>query len=547
MPRLVRTHLATYLGDIVALAGVALLARDAAPAIGAAASTPALLADLGLVFAGLLGHRVAAARGRESATLALGLLVIGSLGAGCLTDRWWIAAAGGIGAAAIAPHFVVPRRAAVWFVAGLLLTIPGLLADPAAGGLAAAFVVGVGLASMRLARRLRGAAAHPVLELEQALETERLRAAELAGHLSRYETEERKLQRHSLLRGALTRRMGAIEAIALSIDRDLGHALDGAAPGGLDHAVRRSRQRAEQLAGIAGGGRAREQQTTLALVWPRVRDLVGGRMEEGHHLKVGIPADLPAVVGSGESWVQILTALVDNAVEAMPQGGVIEVSAATSARDGFAHVTVADAGRGIPPNVLPHVMEPFYTSGAERGADGLGLSMVASVVEGMEGEVRLSSKVGEGTTVEIDVPFAVVAPVAERTMRLEGDVLLADDDREVRRNMARLLESFGLKVVESDTGTVARALFSARPDRFRVAVLDVVMPGTPVAEVVAGIRELRGAFPVLLVSGYDTMHMVDSVLALGGVRFLRKPFTREELFAALSDLLSVEVGATPPS
>jgi len=59
----------------------------------------------------------------------------------------------------------------------------------------------------------------------------------------------------------------------------------------------------------------------------------------------------------------------------------------------------------------------------------------------------------------------------------------------------------------------------------------------------AAVRELRPAFPVLLVSGYDTMRMVDNVLALGRVRFLRKPFTREELFAVLADVVRPNPGA----
>ena len=71
----------------------------------------------------------------------------------------------------------------------------------------------------------------------------------------------------------------------------------------------------------------------------------------------------------------------------------------------------------------------------------------------------------------------------------------------------------------------------------------IAASGTPVGDVVAAVRELRPAFPVLLVSGYDTMRMVDNVLALGRVRFLRKPFTREELFAVLADVVRPNPGA----
>jgi DNA-binding NarL/FixJ family response regulator len=70
-------------------------------------------------------------------------------------------------------------------------------------------------------------------------------------------------------------------------------------------------------------------------------------------------------------------------------------------------------------------------------------------------------------------------------------------------------------------------------------VLDVVMEGTPVGEIVASVRELRPGFPVLLVSGFDTRRFVDSVIALGGVRFLRKPIERDELVTAFHDLFAI--------
>lgn len=530
-----------FLGDLVAASGVALLLMDAVRAAGSSVPTGVLVADLLMVAAGLLGHLVAQGAARDMPLLAIGFMAVASLAADALSGRWWIAAAGGVTAAALAPHFVVPRRAVVWVVSGVLLTVPAMLAHPLAGGAAAVFVLGSALASMRLASRLRGSMAQAVLELEQTLDSERFRSSEMAARLSRLEEQDRKVARRSLLRGALSRRMGAIEAIAQVIARDLNAALGGETPVPLAEAARRSVERAAQLARLAAGGRAREQQTTLSQIWPRVRTLLGGRVGETHMLRANIQPDLPPVSGSGESWVQVLLALAENAIEATPGGGIIDLGASRSAREGHALVWVEDQGPGIPPEVLPHVMEPFYTSRAEQGAEGLGLAMVASVIEGLEGEVRLASKVGSGTRVEIEVPVAAgAAPEPTPVLQLTGTVLVADDDNDARRGIARLLESLGLATLEADSGTTARVLFQTNQARLNAAVLDVVMPGTPVGEVVAGMREVRPGFPVLLVSGYDTMQMVDAVLSLGGVRFLKKPVTREEAFQALSDLFTLE-------
>lgn len=237
----------------------------------------------------------------------------------------------------------------------------------------------------------------------------------------------------------------------------------------------------------------------------------------------------------------MLAALVENAVEAMPGGGILAVRAEPSDRPGYARVMVQDNGPGIPADLLPHVLEPFNTSRAEQGAEGLGLATVASLVEALDGEVHVTSS-DAGTSIELEVPFyaAAARPSAAAPMQLAGSVLVADDDKDFRRSLVRLLESFGLEALDVDSGTVALAHLNARPDRFRVAILDLVMPGTPVAEVVLGIREKRPTFPCLLVSGLATARLVDSLLALGGVRFLKKPFTREELFYALRDLFTVE-------
>jgi CheY-like chemotaxis protein len=194
-------------------------------------------------------------------------------------------------------------------------------------------------------------------------------------------------------------------------------------------------------------------------------------------------------------------------------------------------------------------MEPFNTSHADEGAEGLGLATVAAIVESLEGRVGIVSQEGRGTWVELDVPFYAPAapPVAEQgeAPALEGTVLLADDDPQVRRALHRLMESFGLTVAEADSGTVALAQFTADPDRFRILVLDVVMPGTPVEDIIVRARALRPSVPVLLVSGYNVGQVLDGMVALGGVRFLQKPLIREELYASLRDLFTVHGGPSP--
>ena len=542
MDRGARYHLAVYLADLFAVAGAALLVWDVLPGLRLAPD-PRAVADLVLVAAGLVGHRIALAPHREAPVVALACLVIGSLVVAWLTERWWVPAAAGAVAAAVAPQLLPPRRALVWSAAGAAMGLTGIVVGAATAGIAVAAAVAVSVASFRFAAELRGTASRTASELEQALELERLRSAEVMARLNRLETRTQRGAARSVLREVLSRRLNVVEAVAQTIARDLKRAVPlGAAETAA--AATRSAERAEQLAHLAAGGGARERETTLALVWPRVLDHLHVERADAHHFEVSLPDALPPVAGGTEEWAQMLAALVENSLEAMPGGGVVVVKAEPSDRPGCARVVVQDSGPGIPPDVLPHVLEPFYTSRADRGAEGLGLATVAALVEGLDGEMRVTSSPA-GTTVEIEVPFYASAsrPADAPPLKLEGSVLVADDDKDFRRSLVRLLESFGLEALDVDSGTVALAHLKAKPDRFRAAIFDLVMPGTPVPEVVLGIRALRPAFPCLLISGLATARLMDSLLALGGVRFLKKPFTREELFYALRDLFTV----APPS
>ena len=104
---------------------------------------------------------------------------------------------------------------------------------------------------------------------------------------------------------------------------------------------------------------------------------------------------------------QVFVNLAENAIQAMPQGGALEVRLGRDARAGVEHCAVQfrDSGVGIPPEILPRIFEPFFTTRAK--GTGLGLALVKRIVEGHRGEVEVLSAAGVGTT------FIVRWPIAE--------------------------------------------------------------------------------------------------------------------------------------
>lgn len=125
-------------------------------------------------------------------------------------------------------------------------------------------------------------------------------------------------------------------------------------------------------------------------------------------LRKRLKADVTAEVHAGD-MLQVLSNLVANAIDALPERGILYVSVKRCA--GEAHVTVADNGPGIPASVLPKIFDPFFTTKKERGT-GLGLAISKSIVEKHQGRIRSRSTTRpfrNGTTFRIAIPLSAKA------------------------------------------------------------------------------------------------------------------------------------------
>ena len=124
----------------------------------------------------------------------------------------------------------------------------------------------------------------------------------------------------------------------------------------------------------------------------------------GKVLENQVSADLPHVRADANQLSQVLMNLLLNAAEATPVGGRITVSAAKLAYVESIEIRVSDTGSGIPADVLPHVLEPFFTTKQGRGT-GLGLSISYAYMRSHGGDMRVDSVVGRGTTVTLTLPL----------------------------------------------------------------------------------------------------------------------------------------------
>ncbi|MFN3387323.1 MAG: PAS domain-containing protein [Allosphingosinicella sp.] len=253
--------------------------------------------------------------------------------------------------------------------------------------------------------------------------------------------------------------------------------------------------------------------------------------------------------------------LAINARDAMPGGGTLTISTARErlgeAPDRpagtFVRITVADTGEGMTPAVLARATEPFYSTKPLGKGTGLGLAQVYGIAQQSGGTLTIDSAPGEGTSVHILLPAAEGPAAADPGAAPEAgaacgpqlapaQVLVIDDDPDVRSFLAESLESLGHQVVAAASGEegLARLAGGWRPD---LALIDYAMPGMHGADAARAARRIHPDLPIVFVTGYAESGQLEAALG-PDVQLLRKPFTVAELAAAVDANLRQGAGSS---
>jgi CheY-like chemotaxis protein len=286
---------------------------------------------------------------------------------------------------------------------------------------------------------------------------------------------------------------------------------------------------------------------------PMLRRLIGEQIE----LSANLDPALGVVEADPVQLEQVIMNLASNARDAMPLGGklILETSNVFVDKEqysgsplevppgSYALLTVRDTGTGMSEDVKSRIFEPFFTTKERGKGTGLGLSTAYGTVKQSGGHIVVDSKPGSGTIFKIYLPTATVAETAAESQQQERPflngtevVLVAEDEKDVRKLICESLRTFGYRVLEAGDGAEVLSVCEWQKGPIQLLVTDVVMPGMPVSEMVSQIRRVRPETKVLYMSGY----MDDVVLgSLGpGTSFLQKPFTPEVLAARIRELLT---------
>lgn len=261
--------------------------------------------------------------------------------------------------------------------------------------------------------------------------------------------------------------------------------------------------------------------------------LLKNTLGESHELRA-ILEPCMVRVDQGQLTTALLNLLL-NAREAMPQGGSVQLTLAV--KDGAARLAVEDHGHGIPEADLERAAEPFFTTKTAGAGTGLGLSMVEGFSRQSGGDFAIDSTEGQGTKVTIVLPLHLDLVISEQGEARSAaavpqnlSILVVEDRSTLRQMLKRTLTQLGHEVRTARNGADALAQID-RDGAPRLLITDVVMPG-PLRgpDLAETLRQDHPKLAVLLISGYSDDYQ-------GSFRFLRKPFSADELEQAIGDAL----------
>lgn len=271
---------------------------------------------------------------------------------------------------------------------------------------------------------------------------------------------------------------------------------------------------------------------TISLTRPRWFD-----MPRRHGLTVHVHEDLHDVgfvLGNTSELRDVLTNLLFNAVDAMPEGGDITIR--TRRAGDKAVVEIIDNGTGMPDEVREQCLDPFYTTKGTQGT-GLGLSMVHGIIERHHGRLEIDSQLGRGTTIRFILPSAQAAP-SEQEAPQDADensprrILCVDDDQRVLLSLAGMLRQMGHEVATIGSG--AEAIEHLQSASYDVLITDLGMPGVDGHEVARNAKRIAPHMRVLLLTGWADRLRVEGDIPEGVDQLLGKPITKAQLQEAVA-------------
>ncbi|HEY9728809.1 MAG TPA: ATP-binding protein, partial [Chroococcales cyanobacterium] len=268
--------------------------------------------------------------------------------------------------------------------------------------------------------------------------------------------------------------------------------------------------------------------------------------------------NLWTICGDATQLHQVLMNLCVNARDAMPEGGILEISARNQWIDenyarmnldaqvgAYVVISVSDTGMGIPRDAIDRIFEPFFTTKELGKGTGLGLSTVLGIIKSHGGFVQVDSEVGTGTQFRVYLPVTRVEetddiPTSQQELpKGHGELILVVDDEDSIREITKTsLEKNAYRVLVAKDGIEAIALYSQHKEEIRAVLIDMMMPSMDGPTAIRVLQKINPQVKIIGVSGLLSNHQMLGVLNNSVKKFLLKPYTSNDLLKNLQAVLN---------
>jgi PAS domain S-box-containing protein len=268
---------------------------------------------------------------------------------------------------------------------------------------------------------------------------------------------------------------------------------------------------------------------------------------------------LPAEVDPGQIQ-QVINNIVLNAVQSMPESGVVEIAARNVTvgagdtlplKEGkYIKISVKDQGCGIPEEILPKIFDPYFSTKnmLTKKGSGLGLTTAYSIIKRHDGHILVKSKVGAGTAFYVYLPVSGQERETEETQKvqeeipmLKGKILVMDDREQVRKIAGNMLKYLGHEMEFAKDGDEAIELYKRAKDSgwaFDSVILDLTIPGGMGGrQAIEKLLEIDPEVKAIVSSGYSDDPVVKNYKKYGFCGILSKPYEIEELKDVIQGIL----------
>ncbi|HEY6118652.1 MAG TPA: ATP-binding protein [Pyrinomonadaceae bacterium] len=253
--------------------------------------------------------------------------------------------------------------------------------------------------------------------------------------------------------------------------------------------------------------------------------------ENGPQIRVALFADCTSsVMGDPVELREVLVNMIYNAIDAMPGGGEIRMSAQDL--EGRVVLSITDNGTGMSQEVKSRLFDPFFTTKGRAGT-GMGLAVSFGIIRRHNGAIEVESEPGRGTTFRISLPIASAGPASITTSFFNLDsptsadtvrVMVVDDEPAVRDVLREALEAEGCEVLVADSGEKALSIYDMRKGNLDVIFTDIGMPEMSGWELAREIRKRSETIPLAIVSGWADAIGRDERQAIKADWVVSKPF-----------------------